>query len=71
MRVKAVETLLLEKGLVEGTLSEARTSFSRVLTLRFGEPSEAVRTKIASADLESLRRWLEAAVFAETVDDVF
>ena len=61
----------MERGVEQGERQEARASLLRVLTLKFGDPPDALRARIEDADLDALREWLDAAVLARTIDDVF
>ena len=61
----------LEEGRVEGAAGEARESLRRVLTLRFGQAPEASAARIDAADLDMLRGWIDAAVLADRLEDVF
>jgi hypothetical protein len=61
----------LEKGLLEGRLTEARTALRRVLARRQLTPSKDDDTRIeACTDLGILERWLDRAVTAARMADV-
>ncbi|WP_006746156.1 RpnC/YadD family protein [Thioalkalivibrio paradoxus] len=60
----------LEKGRQEGIgLGEAR-ALMRQLTLKFGPLPEAVRTRVESADADTLLLWSDRVLGAETLDEV-
>jgi len=63
-----------EEGRVEGReegigQGEARVLL-RQLTLKFGPVSESVRSRVESADAETLLRWSEQVLSADRVEDV-
>jgi predicted transposase YdaD len=55
------------EGLQEG---QARTLL-RLLERRFGPVSDAIRTQVTAADLNTLERWFDRAIDAPTLDAVF
>jgi predicted transposase YdaD len=66
---------LLAKGKAEGK-AEGRTEgrvamLLRLLTARFGEQPEALRSRLLAASVEQLDRWAERVLDAASVDDVF
>ena len=64
--VTSIERLSKQEGRQQG---EARVLL-RLITLKFGPPSEAVREQIATADPETLLRWSERILTAQTIDEV-
>jgi hypothetical protein len=61
---------LIEKGQLEGRLTEARAALRRVLARRQLTPSKDDDARIeACADLATLERWLDRAVTAISVSD--
>jgi hypothetical protein len=61
---------LIDQGLVEGRLLEARDSLRQVLVLRKLTPSQSEDARIAACtDLATLKRWLERSVTATSVVD--
>jgi hypothetical protein len=61
---------LIEKGLLEGRLTEARSALRRVLVLRQLTPSQDDDARIETCtDLATLKRWLDQAVTAVSVAD--
>ena len=63
-----------EEGRVEGReegigQGEARVLL-RQLTLKFGPVSESVRSRVESADAETLLRWSEQVLSADRLEDV-
>jgi hypothetical protein len=62
----------LEQGREQGRLEEARAVLLRVLTRRGFTPSEGVIARVAGeTDLALLEAWLDAAVTATSLDEVF
>jgi hypothetical protein len=60
------------KGRAEGRAVEARLLLHKVLAARSFSVSPDVRTRIdGEADVARLESWLEAAVNATTINDVF
>ena len=60
-----------EEGFAEGRLSALREVFGRLLTAKFGAPSEALLARVATADEATLLRWLDRIISAETLEAVF
>ncbi len=61
---------LIDKGALEGRLTEARAALRRVLARRQLMPSKADDARIeACTDLATLERWLDLAVTAVSVAD--
>ncbi len=64
----------LEEARQEG-LREARTTFADVLRYhlehKFGEVPDRLEARIAAANVQLLARWLDRAVEATSLDDVF
>ena len=56
----------MQQGMQEG---EARVLL-RQLALRFGELPEDVRSRVADADADTLLRWSEQVLTADTIEDV-
>lgn len=68
--VKFGEDRGLRKGRMQGMRAEERRSLRRVLSLRKITLSPEQEQQIdACKDIETLRRWLDQAVFAETAAD--
>jgi predicted transposase YdaD len=59
-----------EEGRQEGRQQGEARVLLRLITLKFGPPSEAVREQIATADSEALLRWSERILTAQTLDEV-
>jgi hypothetical protein len=61
------------EGLRDGVREGVRDTLTRLLRLRFGVGAldVAASNRIASANVEELRRWTERILTAERVDDVF
>ena len=64
--ITSVERLGRQEGRQEG---EA-TIVLRLISLKFGTPSDAVRRRIESADADTLLQWSEHILTAETLDEV-
>ena len=62
----------MAKGMAEGRAAEARLLLYKVLAARSFRVAPAVRTRIdRESDVARLESWLEAAVTARTIGDVF
>jgi predicted transposase YdaD len=61
----------LQQGLQQGAEKTLRATLGRLLRTRFGEPDAATQSRIATASVDELDRWLERVVTAETLDGVF
>ena len=59
------------RGKAEGRTEHAVETALRLLTRRFGEPTEAVALRVRGASLVDLDRWTERVLDARTLDDVF
>ncbi len=76
--MKTIAQALQEMGEVRGeargvVLGEARglsRSLLRVVERRFGAVPEALRARIASADMETLERWIDRAISVQRAEDV-
>jgi len=61
---------LIDKGLLQGRLTEARAALRRVLARRQLTPSKGDDVRIeACTDLETLERWLDRAITAASVSN--
>jgi hypothetical protein len=64
------ETKGLELGLSQG-LSQGRLEvLSKLLALKFGDLSEPVQARLASASSGEIERWIERVLFANTLEQV-
>ena len=63
-------TTLAEKWTAEGKAEGKADTLRKLLTLRFGELSEATQLRIASASEVQLDRWVERVLTADTPDAV-
>jgi predicted transposase YdaD len=61
----------LQEGLQEGRQEGEAAILLRLITLKFGPPAEAVRSRIAAADADTLLEWSARILTAERVDDLF
>ena len=59
------------EGLQEGLQQGEATALLRLMDKKFGAPGTDVRSKIESADSETLLHWLDNILTAEKVDEVF
>ena len=60
----------LEKGREEGLQKGEALALLRLITLKFGPPSEAVQRQIEAADADTLLRWLERVLTAQSLEEV-
>jgi hypothetical protein len=67
---KAVEKGL-EQGREEGLLAGEALMFTRLLRLKFGSLDDVTREHVSTADSETLLRWADRVLTAESLDDVF
>ena len=58
------------EGKAEGRAQGKAETLRKLLTLRFGELSEASELRIASASEEELDRWVERVLTADTLNAV-
>jgi len=68
--VTSIERLGRQEGREEGRQQGEARVLLRLITLKFGSPSETVREQIATADSETLLRWSERILTAQTLDEV-
>ncbi len=59
------------EGLQEGRRTEAASMLARILQRRFGPVPEQIQKTIEAASLEELENWVDRALDAETLADVF
>lgn len=59
-----------EEGYKEGRQEGEALVLMRLIELKFGPPSEAVRAQINAADADTLLRWSERILTAQTLDEV-
>lgn len=60
----------LQEGMQQGMQEGEARILLRQLTLRFGELPENVRIRVANADADTLLRWSERVLTADTIEDV-
>ena len=60
----------LEQGLEQGIGQGEARILLRLLTLKFGPVPEPVRSRVESADAETLLRWSEQVLSANRLEDV-
>jgi predicted transposase YdaD len=60
----------LQQGLQQGERRGEATMLLRLIERKFGPPSEGVRTRITDADAETLRRWFDQGLVAQSLDEV-
>jgi hypothetical protein len=59
------------KGLAEGQVKGLTVALIRVSERRFGPLPPDAKSRIAEADCSTLENWLDRAVTADTLDEVF
>ncbi len=59
------------EGRAEGKAEGKAEALLKLLSAKFGTPSEAVVTRVQSASIDELDRWFDGALTAETLDAVF
>ena len=60
-----------ERFLRQGEARGEARLLRHLLTKRFGEPSESIQQRIATADAETLAFWFERALEAQALEDIF
>jgi hypothetical protein len=60
----------IEQGIEQGMRRGEARMLTSLLQLRFGELPEAARQRIETADPDTLLRWSERVLTAESLDDV-
>ncbi len=60
----------IEQGLQQGERRGEATMLLRLIERKFGPPSELVRARIIQADAETLRRWFDQGLVAQSLDEV-
>ncbi|MBF0176925.1 MAG: PD-(D/E)XK nuclease family transposase [Magnetococcales bacterium] len=60
-----------QEGRQEGLRDGETRSLLRLVERRFQSVPEWVHSKLANADLEAIRRWMENILEAKSIDDVF
>ena len=68
--VTSVERLSHQEGHREGHQEGEARILLRLVTLKFGPPSDAVRQRIETADAETLLAWSERILTAQCLDEV-
>ena len=62
----------LEQGIEQGRLEHSKATLMKLLQLKFGaEAAESVGGRLDEANLETLERWTERFVTADTLDEIF
>ena len=61
---------LENKGREEGRLQGRAEQLLRQIRLKFGEPPEAVLSRVEAATAEQLDRWAERILTADTLEDL-
>lgn len=72
--VNAYDTIKAEgitQGIAQGKAELRRATLDKLLRLKFGPLSDAVRARLDAADEASLDRWTERILFAATLDELF
>jgi len=65
------EHLEMQKGEALGMQKEKSRALTRLLERRFGALPEAVREQAAAASPAQIDAWFDAAIEAESLDDIF
>ena len=60
-----------KSGILEGQRLGEATALLRIIERTFGPPSDSVRERVLAADSDTLLRWLDRILVAESVDAVF
>ncbi len=60
----------LEQGIQRGVERGVRTTLIRLLTLRFGPPSDLMRARIDGATSAELERWTDRVLTATSIEEV-
>jgi len=68
--VTSVERLGEQVGFEKGRQAGEALVLLRQIELKFGPPSDAVRAQITAADADTLLRWSERVLTAQTLDEV-
>ena len=61
----------IQEGRQEGRLEGEVEFFLRLLERKFGPADEITQTRIKSADSQTLLRWGERILVAQTIEEVF
>jgi hypothetical protein len=69
--VTSAERIGIQKGLEQGRQEGEAAILLRLIALKFGAPSEAVRERIEAAEADTLLDWSARILTAEQVDDIF
>lgn len=60
-----------EEGRAEGRVEGERGLLLKLVTLKFGAPSDAVEARVAAAALEDVERWAERILTASSLEEMF
>ena len=60
-----------EEGRAEGRAEGERGLLLKLVTLKFGTPSDDVQARVAGAALEDVERWAERILTASSLDEMF
>jgi predicted transposase YdaD len=60
-----------QEGRKEGRQEGVADTLLRLMTAKFGPPTPATRQRLAGADTETLLRWSERLLGAESIDELF
>lgn len=63
------ESSLYRHALEEGRLQGERDSLRRLLTKKFGAPSDIEHQRIEKADADTLNRWIEQVLTSSTIEE--
>jgi len=68
--ITSVERIGRQEGRREGRQEGEAAVLLRLITLKFGPPSEPVRQRVQEADAETLLDWSERVLTAQRLDEV-
>ena len=68
--VTTAERIGIQKGHKAGRQEGEAAMLLRLITRKFGPPTEAVREQIARTDSETLLEWSDRILTAQTLDEV-
>ncbi|MBL8209328.1 MAG: hypothetical protein JNK87_01375 [Bryobacterales bacterium] len=58
----------IAQGVAEGQTAGERRALQKILSRRFGTLPSAIEQRIAAADLDTLERWIEQAIVADSLE---
>jgi len=61
----------IQRGIQRGEQRGEATMFLRLIERKFGPPSEGLRARVTQADAETLLRWFDQGLVAQSLDEVW